>query len=250
MFNFQGNSHTTYVSLNQLTITTCTQSSSTLQETFWCATTRDTLQVIIITLVHTNLTQVIIAIRKVNFDDLENSHVVSFTISLLCHCTYGQFGSTNDDEDALVNPRNAQRITGNLIFYQWRLCWNTNISKSWESSILKYCISIAIFSCKGSKNVKNDFRLMFIRDSSNSLGFMILSDFIWTMFHSSWISIVIIQIIYIGKVDTEVIRKSRTRSNADAVVRTVSAVPFDTEVIRFRGRNCLRRRHQVIIRHI
>ena len=108
----------------------------------------------------------------------------------------------------------------------------------------------ASFSFKRSKNVKNDFRLMFIRDSSNSLGFMILSDFIWTMFHSSWISIVIIQIIYIGKVDTEVIRKSRTRSNADAIVRTVSAVPFDTEVIRFRGRNCLRRRHQVIIRHI
>ena len=69
-----------------------------------------------------------------------------------------------------------------------------------------------------SHKVKSDFRLMFIRDSSNSLGFMILSDFIWIMFHSSWISIVIIQIIYIGKVDTEVIRKSRTRSNSDVLV--------------------------------
>ena len=31
---------------------------------------------------------------------------------------------------------------------------------------------------RSQQDVKNDFRLMFIRDSSNSLGFMILSDFI------------------------------------------------------------------------
>ena len=33
--------------------------------------------------------------------------------------TYGQLGSTNDNEDALVSSRNAKRITRNLIFVDY-----------------------------------------------------------------------------------------------------------------------------------
>ena len=79
------------------------------------------MKVINITIIYTDRTQVIITIDNVRDNsedarlDVGNQFEVSVVIAQPCHGTYGQFGSTNDDENARVSLRNVQMITKNLI---------------------------------------------------------------------------------------------------------------------------------------
>ena len=75
------------------------------------------MKVINITIIYADRTQVKISIENVrdNSDDVEIQFEVSIVIAQLYNGTYGQFGSTNDDENARVSSRNVQMITENLI---------------------------------------------------------------------------------------------------------------------------------------